>query len=104
MKFLKKFVKSLGMTKEDENIPAADQSLEGMINEAFGTVAVTKLDDFKTGKKNAFSFANKRSLFFREMEYKYFMILKEVRKSDGKELEITGSCSAIGEWVFKGQV
>ena len=47
------------MTKEDENIPAADQSLEGMINEAFGTVAVTKLDDFKTGKKNAFSFTNK---------------------------------------------
>ena len=88
MKFLKIFVKSLGMTKEDENIPAADQSLEGMINEAFGTVAVTKLDDFKTGKKNAFSFTfgftNKRSLFFREMENKYFMILKEVRKSDGK--------------------
>lgn len=26
-----------GMTK-DEDIPAADQSLEGMINEAFGTV------------------------------------------------------------------
>ena len=58
------------MTKEDENIPAADQSLEGMINEAFGTVAVTKLDDFKTGKKNAFSFTNKRSLLFREMENK----------------------------------
>ena len=38
------------MTKEDENIPAADQSLEGMINEAFGTVAVNKLDDFKTGE------------------------------------------------------
>ena len=84
MKFLKEFAKSLGMTKEDENIPAADQSLEGMINEAFGTVAVTKLDDFKTGKKNAFSFTNKRSLFFREMENKYFMIFKEVRKSDGK--------------------
>ena len=66
------------MTKEDENIPAADQSLEGMINEAFGTVAVTKLDDFKTGKKNAFSFTNKRSLFFREMENKYFKISKEV--------------------------
>ena len=44
-------MKSLGMTKEDENIPAADQSLEGMINEAFGTVAVTKLDDFKTGEQ-----------------------------------------------------
>ena len=54
------FVKSLGMTKEDENIPAADQSLEGMINEAFGTVAVTKLDDFKTGKKNAFSFTKQK--------------------------------------------
>ena len=27
-----------GMTKDTDDIPAADQSLEGMINEAFGTV------------------------------------------------------------------
>ena len=26
------------MTKDTDDIPAADQSLEGMINEAFGTV------------------------------------------------------------------
>ena len=49
-------MKSLGMTKEDENIPAADQSLEGMINEAFGTVTVNKLDDFKTGEQKCIFF------------------------------------------------
>lgn len=46
-----------GMTKDNDSddIPAADQSLEGMINEAFGTVAVTKLDDFKTASPSMFA-------------------------------------------------
>ncbi len=56
-----------GMTSEvktADDIPAVDESLEGMINEAFGTVTVNKLDDFKNASPSMFdeSMFNKSDL------------------------------------------
>lgn len=48
---------------ESDSIPAVDQSLEGMINEAFGTVSVNKLDDFKNASPSMFDESMSPGLF-----------------------------------------
>lgn len=52
-----------GMTKDSDSIPAVDASLEGMINEAFGTVSVNKLDDFKNASPSMFEESMSPSMF-----------------------------------------
>jgi hypothetical protein len=52
-----------GMNKEDD-IPAADaDSFEGMMNEAFGSVSVNKLDDFKNASPSMFEQSMSPSMF-----------------------------------------
>lgn len=52
-----------GKDGDDQSIPPVDQSLEGMINEAFGTVSVNKLDDFKNASPSMFDESMSPSLF-----------------------------------------